>query len=178
MFSTKKRHEKETGREVSLVDLVDQLQDALTFPFSILMSESPKLNPPIPKCHGPTYKLSSSEIAKERILHKSLCCPPSQLATAGSQRPRKLIHAETIHLGLTDGPRGSPKSSWWLSGKPEIPTRLMHGDKWTEGLEDTLRRASLSFIPHRHRLPIFQSYHSTPSDYWNPSQLLARCCNL
>lgn len=48
---------------------------------------------------------------------------------------------ETIHVGLTDGPRASPKSPWWLSGELEIPTRPMRGDKWVEGFEVTLRRA-------------------------------------
>lgn len=69
---------------------------------------------------------------------------------------------EAIHAGLTDGPRGSFKLSPWLPGEPEIPTRPMHGDKWVEGFEGTLRR------------PCWLACHTYPTNLDSPYSSLIR----
>lgn len=69
--------ERGTGRAVSVADSAEQLQDALIFPFSNSMSESPKLNPPFPPVSLAYMRISLPERCQgKKVALCSLCVLP------------------------------------------------------------------------------------------------------
>ena len=145
MSLPKKRPWEGERQEVNPADLADQLQGCTDFLFSNLMSESPKLNPPSPNVPGLCISSLPEKLLRKKNSTKGsavlLVCWPLQAARDHGRWWREAHSCRKPFMqDSLNGPRGSFKSSPWLSGEPEIPTRPMHGDKWVEGFEGTIRR--------------------------------------